>query len=128
MNIRAHHLLCMRFFRGRGYSKEFVDNFYEVLLHLGRNPIIKIVNHPDIICDKCPHSNHGKCIKKGPYFEDEVKAKDDFIIAQLGLSAGQKMPFKQVSQLVEQKIKSVRKICIECEWLSYCQQSKKQSP
>ena len=50
MDIRAHHLVCMRYFKGKGYSKEFISNFYKVINKLKNNQTIRIVNHPDIIC------------------------------------------------------------------------------
>lgn len=31
IKLRAHHLLCMRFFEGRGYSEAFVQNMAQVL-------------------------------------------------------------------------------------------------
>src|SRR3989338_5500080 len=75
MDIRAHHLLCMRSFQGKGYSEEFVDNFYKVIDELKKNPLVKVVNKPDAICEKCPHNKNG-CIKKGPKSELRVRKKE----------------------------------------------------
>ena len=120
MNIRAHHLLCMRYFQGKGYSEEFVSNFYKVMKQLENNPVIKVINHPDIICDACPHNVNGRCIKKGPDFENEVKEKDNRIIKHLGLKLNQKATIKELRNLVNLKLPKLKELCKECEWKDYC--------
>src|SRR3989338_10122876 len=119
MTIRAHHLLCMRYFNGKGYSKEFVSNFYTVLSELKNNPAIKIVNSPDVICSSCPHNIKGRCVKKGPDFENEVKEKDALVIAILGLRLEQKISFKEATMIVSSKLPDVKEVCKECEWKAY---------
>ena len=33
LRLRAHHLICLQFFKGEGYSLEFIENL-EILRHL----------------------------------------------------------------------------------------------
>lgn len=120
MNIRAHHLLCMKYFKGKGYSKEFVSNFYDVIKKLKKNPIIKIVNHPGVICNSCPHNADNKCVKKGPDFENKVKKKDNKVMKYLGIKSNEEMRISDARKLVDDKLASVKKLCKECEWLEYC--------
>ena len=120
MNIRAHHLLCMRYFKGKGYSKEFISNFYKVIKKLENNPIIKVINYPDIICSSCPHNVNGKCIKKGPDSENKVREKDSIVMKHLGVRLNQKIKAANISNLVSLKLDNVKEICKECEWLTYC--------
>ncbi len=120
MNIRAHHLLCMKYFKGKGYSKEFVSNFYKVIKKLKDNSIIKVINHPDVICGSCPHNANSKCTKKGPDFEKEVEKKDNIVIKHLELNPNQEIKAKDAGKLVILKLSKIKEICIDCEWQKYC--------
>ena len=120
MNIRAHHLLCMKYFRGKGYSKEFVLNFYEIIKKLNDNPTIKVINYPDIICSACQHNVNNKCVKKGPNNEVKVKMKDEIIMKHLGLRLNHELKGKEAIELVNSNLTKLRKICKDCEWSKYC--------
>ena len=120
LHIRAHHLLCMRYFKGKGYSKGFVSNFYEIIKKLNDNPTIKVINYPDIICSPCPHNVNNKCVKKGPDHETEVKEKDEIIMERLGLKLNQELKIKEVRELVNSNLTKLRVTCKDCEWLRYC--------
>ena len=119
MNIRAHHLLCMKYFKGKGYSKEFVSNFYKVIKELQDNPIIKVTNYPGIICSSCPHNSNGKCIKKQDS-EEKVKTKDNMIMKHLGITPNQKIRIKDASNLVNINLEKLKETCKDCQWKQYC--------
>ena len=120
MNIRGHHLLCMRYFKGKGYNKRFVNNFSRVIKRLKKNPPIRIVNYPDDICSCCPHNLGNRCSKKGKDSEEKVKKKDDIIIKYLGLKSNQRARIKNVMNIVSLRLNKLRRICRECEWKEYC--------
>lgn len=120
MNIRAHHLLCMRYFKGEGYSKEFVSNFFKVIDMLNNNAVLEIINYPDIICSPCPHNKDNRCIKKGPESEKKVRQKDDKVIKHLGLKLGQRINSRDAISLVNNRLKNLKQICKDCEWREYC--------
>ena len=120
MNIRAHHLLCMKYFRGKGYNKEFVSNFYKVIKELKNNPIVKITNCPDIICGACHHNDNGKCIKKGPDSENKVRKKDNIIAEYLGIKLNQEIKVADASNLLNSRLDKIKEICKDCEWKEYC--------
>jgi len=48
--LRGHHLICLNFFRGEGYSDDFIRNIYEVL----KKEKVEILAGPDEICLKMP--------------------------------------------------------------------------
>lgn len=120
LHIRAHHLLCMKYFKGKGYGKEFVSNFYEIIKKLNDNPTIKVTNYPDIICSPCPHNVNGKCVKKGPDHEAKVKERDDAAIKCLGLRLNQELKSNEARELVNSNLTKLRRTCKDCEWLKYC--------
>ena len=120
--MRAHHLICMRSFQGNGYSANFVDNFQKVISKInGENPVIKIVNCPDVICKACPHNKNG-CIKKGPKSEVKVRNKDNNFISLLKLDLNNEMKANELINLINERITNIeiKDICKECEWLKYC--------
>lgn len=120
INIRAHHLLCMKYFKKKGYSKEFVLNFCEVMKVLKDNPVVRIIDNPGIICSACPYNDNGKCIKKGPNYENEVRKDDSQIMKYLGIRPYQKIKISEARNLVDHNLEKLREICKECEWLEYC--------
>lgn len=117
MNIRAHHLLCIRNFKGNGYSKEFVDNFYKVLERLPEERI-KIVNSVDVICEKCPHNKKGICKKKK---DSEKKARelDGSIINAASINLDEEYSYNKLQKLIRNI--HVKDFCKDCEWKDYCQ-------
>ena len=52
--LRGHHLICLQFYRGEGYSDEFVANLDRVQ----RSPPLEspalVVSGPDDVCAACP--------------------------------------------------------------------------
>ncbi len=120
MNIRAHHLLCMKYFKGRGYSEEFISNFYKVIKELRNNPPIKVINYPDIICGSCPHNSNNKCIKKGPNSESKVREKDNIVINYLGIKLNEKIKAIDATDLVNLNLNKLKEACKDCEWRKYC--------
>lgn len=120
MKIRGHHLLCMRYFQGKGYSKGFVDNFQKVIDKLRKNLIIEVVSQTDVICSKCPHLSNGRCVKKGLKSELRVRKKDELILKYIGLKPGTKLRFDSAQKAVEARLKLLKKSCRNCEWKRYC--------
>jgi len=120
INIRAHHLLCMKYFKGKGYSPEFVSNFYKVIKSLENNPIIRITNGVDIICSACPRSKEKRCVEKDSSFEGEMTEKDNKVIRYLGIELNAGIKIKKARNLVDQNLEKLKEICEGCEWLEYC--------
>jgi len=120
MDIRAHHILCKKYFNGEGYNKEFVDNFKQVIEDLKSNPLIKVINSTDIICSSCPHKVNNKCIRKGPDSETKVREKDNKIIEIIGITQNQKIKAEDADNLANLKLKELKKTCKDCEWKQYC--------
>ena len=110
----------MRSFQGKGYSREFVDNFYKIIDKLKKNPLVKVVNKPDAICEKCPNNKNG-CIKKGPKSELRVRKKDNEFIKALNLTLNKTMKANKIKEITEKITKKeIKKLCRNCQWLDYC--------
>ncbi len=116
--IRPHHGLCLQFFKGHGYSTEFVENMTEILENLSKNPKITLVSQGDSVCKACPHDVDGicNCSKK-------VSKYDQAVLHLCHLQPGDTLTWQEFSHLVETKIldKNLREsICGDCQWTQYC--------
>ena len=116
MILRAHHLLCIRNFKGKGYSPEFVDNFYRVIKRLPEEEI-RIVDSIDVICEKCPHNSKGICKKKKDS-ERKTRQMDDRLIKSANIDTGKEYSYSGLRELVK-NIKA-RDFCSNCEWKEDC--------
>ena len=116
--LRAHHGLCLSFFRGKGYSKEFVDNMTAIQTALKSDPLVKIVAETEDICCCCPHNINGKCKSF-----DKVLGYDKGVLTACGLQPGTILPYSAFKNLVEEKILKAgirEEICGDCQWSSIC--------
>lgn len=50
VRLRAHHLLCMLTYVGKGYSPAFVENYEAIAARLSAGEEIELVTGPDDIC------------------------------------------------------------------------------
>jgi hypothetical protein len=116
MRIRAHHLLCARNFSGKGYSPEFVSNFFHVLRKLPDEKI-EVINSVDVICNKCPHNKRGKCQKKRDSVK-RVKQLDNAVIKTAKIDMNKRYSYQTLKKLVKEV--KTKDFCKDCEWKCYC--------
>lgn len=117
MRIRAHHLLCIRNFQGKGYNKEFVENLYNTINKLD-DERIKIITSVDIICDKCPFNKEGICKRKKDS-EKKSKKLDISVINKAGIKTSRLYAYQELQKLTENL--HTKNICNDCEWKRYCE-------
>ena len=117
--IRAHHGMCISFFRGEGYSNEFTDHMAKIVSELSADPLVEIISVTDKLCEKCPNNmGSGVCAT-----EDKVTRYDNEVLSICGIKAGDVMPFSEFSSMVREKIILCGKreeICGDCEWSEIC--------
>ena len=118
--LRAHHGMCLTFFKGNGYNREFVINMTIIQDRLRKNPDlkVKIVNYTEDICKACPENINGKCKN----FE-KVLNYDNKFLEYCGIKSGTILPFCKFEKLVNNKIliPGIRKqICGNCQWNEFC--------
>ena len=114
--IRAHHGMCLYFFRGKGYSGQFVENMGKMKAVLEENPTIRLMDSPDDICAACPNKVTEPCAEKASRYDREV-------LRRCGLSVGDTLSYEDFSKKVVETIlrPGVRgTICGDCQWSSLC--------
>lgn len=115
-NLRAHHGMCLYFFRGKGYSGQFVENMGKMKAVLEENPTIRLMDSPDDICAACPNKVTEPCAEKASRYDREV-------LRRCGLSVGDTLSYEDFSKKVVETILRPgvrRSICGDCQWSSLC--------
>lgn len=118
-NLRAHHGMCLAFFKGKGYSDKFTAHMQEIQNRLKENPLVRIQAGSDDICSACPHNRDGHCETGG-----NAKEYDRQVLLRCGISEGQVMPYSDFEKKVNENILLPGKreeICGNCRWNGLCQ-------
>ena len=116
--LRAHHGMCVCFFKGKGYSDEFTAHMSKIVTQLQAGATVRLVAETDIVCEKCPKNQSGIC-----QTADLVKEYDGQVLARCGLQEGTVIPFADFQKLVLERIIHAgerEKICGNCQWNDIC--------
>lgn len=116
--IRAHHGMCLAFFKGEGYSSEFTGHMQHMKELLNGDAVVKIVAAADDICLYCPNNLDGIC-------EEDIKVEkyDNQVLELCNLERDTEIKWKEFENLVWNRILTpgMRKnICGNCEWNGLC--------
>ncbi|MFV1959336.1 MAG: DUF1284 domain-containing protein [Planctomycetota bacterium] len=124
--LRAHAVLCLLGWRGRGYSPAFVRTMDRVEGELRRDPRrrVHLLDSPGTLCAACPHATPSGCTLAGETHEENVRAQDRDVLSRLGLEPGAILTWQDVLGLVARRIHGVdlASICTTCPWrpLGWC--------
>ena len=112
LNLRPHHLLCTRAFKGKGYSPVFVENMQRVINRLKAGCDITLITGVDAICDLCPERIGNHCRS-----EAKVTGFDEAVLSQLGLER-KNYAYAEVDRILESRLTEpvYECICRGCEW------------
>ena len=119
MRIRAHNLLCIQGYVGKGYSPEFVANMTRVVESLGDDLEVTVVDRPDVLCDACPNLEASGCTLHGEGSERGIIAQDRDVMHRLGIDAGAKHAWSDIMKRIRSNIRpdDLDSICGSCPWL-----------
>lgn len=124
MKLRSHHLLCLYHFQGKGYSYDFTVRLQTLWQKLQDNPQqrVRIINGPDDVCTFCPHVGEQGCQKGGAGEERQIQKMDERVLAALGFSLHQSLPWQWVRTHIEKTVgpDELWYLCSGCEWLTLC--------
>ena len=67
LKLRGHHLVCLHYFQGEGYSREFVCNLQELVHRAEKGEPVEVVVGPDDVCRACPNLRKGRCRHKNSW-------------------------------------------------------------
>ncbi len=118
IKLRPHHILCISFFEGKGYSPEFVCNMKSVMQSLNRNGQVLLIDGGDDICICCPKYGSGRCV-----CENKVNQYDEAVRSVCKLETNQTLSWQELISLAASRIiePGLRKeICGDCQWSGIC--------
>lgn len=110
--IRAHHLLCMRYFEGKGYSEDFVRNMVQVIASAGQ---CVVTDEADVLCRACPNLQDGRCAT-----QEKVERYDRRAAEFLHVTVGECHDLQNLAN-INPTAEQLRNICGDCAWAAICQ-------
>ena len=117
--LRPHHGICIGFFQGKGYSKEFTEHMTDTIKYLEENnPQICVDSSTDEICRACPNNINGQC--NG---DEKVSAIDKRCLDAVNIKDSTIINYKDYKALIKEKIldKAIGiNICKDCQWSHIC--------
>lgn len=123
VRIRAHHLLCMLTYVGKGYSEAFTKGYDEVVQRLNRGEDILLVAGPDDICQPLLGDTDPHCFWNTVTERDRLAADAVARLADRPIREGER--FSLDAAVIERMrvafhAGSTRQACHGCEWFDLC--------
>lgn len=110
-------MICLHFFKGKGYGRDFIDNISNVI-EKARRSEIEIVDGTDDVCGACPYSRDGFCAYS-ENADQEVRRLDE-LAARL-LNVRDTVGWDQVKGRIPAIIEAWKKdACKHCDWNKTC--------
>jgi len=124
VRLRAHHLLCLLTYVGKGYSPGFTANYDRIVARLNRGETILIVSGPDDICapllkeEAEPHCQ-----------QDSVAERDERAVESVAALLGRPVRAGTRLELGPAHLETMRRAfstgqtraaCQGCEWSKLC--------
>ncbi len=117
--IRGHHLICLQFFHGQGFSVDYARNLFHVIDRL-TTEAGEIVVGPDDVCAACTSLQDGRCSRE-PEGEDEVRILDALALELLDLAPGDSFNYGEISVWVPRILERWHSLaCDGCDWEAQC--------
>ena len=119
MKLRAHHLLCIPMYQGKGYSEGFCSHMEDMIGRIKAGEAEFLISaSPDDICAGCPHL----CSDSGGLAceeEKKISQKDMELTMRWKMQGGRVYKRPEMKNMVIQNMSEevFRHSCGNCEWL-----------
>ncbi len=123
VRLRAHHLLCILTYRGKGYSPAFVRTMSRVVARLSRGARVGIVAGPDDICRGLRGGRARHCVRPSARRRDRLAAADlrrAGEAVRCGRSIGRLGNRRLAAWRAGFAAGRTRRACAACPWASLC--------
>jgi len=125
IKIRAHHLLCLQGFQGKGYDKEYIKNMtrlVSIIQQDSQSILLELTDNTDDFCAACPHS-FGEFCAKDETADDRMKARDHAVFKKLAIKNHEINTAAYFIELANKKFitqSDAKDSCVDCEWKKDC--------
>ncbi|MCR4269125.1 DUF1284 domain-containing protein [Nitratireductor sp. ZSWI3] len=123
IRLRAHHLLCMLTYAGRGYSPAFTANYDRLAARIAAGEDLLLVQGPDDICRPLLAGQAPHCLRRGPAERDAAAATALARLLDRPIAPGIRLvPDDALLERLRAAFAkgSTRKACLGCEWSDFC--------
>lgn len=123
IRLRAHHLLCLLTYVGKGYTPAFTANYDRVAGRLSRGEDILLVSGPDDVCAPLLEEPEPHCLNESVVERDRLAAQDLEGLLARPIRVGASLDFDgAMLERMRQAFSAgrVRKACVGCEWNELC--------
>ena len=125
IRLRAHHLLCLLTYVGKGYSPAFTANCDAIAERLSRreDEDILLVSGPDDVCAPLLDEPEPHCLRESAAERDRLAAADVEELLARPIRVGARLDLDAaILARMRQAFSAglVRKACGGCEWNELC--------
>jgi hypothetical protein len=123
VRLRAHHLLCMLTYVGKGYSPAFVANYEVIAARLSTGEEIELVAGPDDICGPLTADPGAHCHGASVIERDRAAAEAVSRLIGSPLPLGARItPSTALLARLRKTFATgaIRAACSGCEWSGLC--------
>jgi len=123
VRLRAHHLLCMLTFIGKGYTPDFTQNYRRIASLLSAGEPIELVTGPDDICAPLAGLADTHCLQDSVTERDEKAALAVSQLLNRVIVEGSVItPDADLLDRMRQAFRTgdIRAGCARCEWSPLC--------
>lgn len=123
MKFRGHHLICLQFFKGEGYSEDFVAHLHNLLKKAEEEQEIEIAGAADDVCMICPYLKDGICCyKEGA--DERIRNMDLKALELLKIREGMQVRWRDIRERLPEILGDwARLYCGDCDWKGACEKN-----
>ncbi|MGN0014443.1 MAG: DUF1284 domain-containing protein [Candidatus Gastranaerophilaceae bacterium] len=117
LNLRAHHLLCLPGYEGKGYDGAHKTSWDTVSEQLKEHPdtFVRIIDGKDDLCKNCPNAKGVNGIKCNAGFLSKLDEKvKDMLFLKTGLVLTWNQLMERVYAIMNKD--NHKEVCGNCEW------------
>jgi len=120
--LRGHHLICLFFFNGEGYSREYIDNLRASMKRADSGGV-EVVSGADTICNSCPHLKEDRCYYESNA-EEAIEAMDRKALDLLGAASGERFSWSELrAKLPAIFPEWCENFCRDCDFMKVCRKN-----
>lgn len=123
VRLRAHHLLCLLTYVGKGYSPAFTANYDLIVERIGAGEGIEVVVGPDDICAPLLAESEPHCRRESVIERDRLAASAVSNLLAKPVAPGALLDIGEDwtrRMRMEFSDGNARGACKGCEWYSLC--------